>query len=88
MGVCKILETNGIEIPEEEGSSMDSMDWPTCYDPVLIDQHVPGNGCNGQITMVIVAEWDDATSLVVWERALKQIKRFIDVIGAGKRTRP
>ena len=63
-GVAKILINNGIEAADT---------------PELVYRCIPGDdGSGGQPTVTAVATWDDITSPPVWERAVKEAKRFVD----------
>jgi len=82
-GIEKILELNGIEIPEPDyGYEHDDIidnGWGNTYEPFLTFRHVPGDERNGQPTMCITAEWDDATSPIV--SLYKQLEPFAEVAG-------
>lgn len=65
--VNSVLLANGVDVVEQYD----------LYATALIFRAVEGDDTRGQPTVLVVATWDD-TSPVVWGRAVKQAKRFID----------
>ncbi|KAK0648469.1 hypothetical protein B0T16DRAFT_455946 [Cercophora newfieldiana] len=88
-GVKKILETLGIELEEPENFGFDPLDsgWDVedsedeIDELTLVRRYIPGGGpWDGDLTLTILAKWDDATSPKTWEPAVRQIKRFVDAV--------
>jgi len=87
-GVKRILEANGVErlLPMLDDDDSDFFDssWNSPDDCIFSTQYVTGEIRKGSEAKIsILAEWDDAASPVSWVKAVKEIKRFLDIMSQG-----
>jgi hypothetical protein len=77
-GVGLVQKVLGVSLEDTVDKILERHAIQVLSGPEIVFRGIPENPSEGDLTMLIVARWDDKTSLSAWEKAVKEAKQFVN----------